>query len=320
MRLMKKFIIQFFVILILISCNQANDNVIRVGVLNGPSAMSFVKMMDEKQLVQNRTVQIIIKDEPQQIQALMMQGKLDFAVLPTIMAANLYNKGVKYKMMAGTVWGSLYMLSNNPQIRQMTDLKHRTIGVFGQGATADVLLQREIGLKRVTGLTPDYTYTNNATLGLALENKLIENAILSEPLVSILMNKDTAIHIVTKLNCQEFLGNSDVDIFAQSAFLVKASLIEKDEALIDNFNQLYINSCNSFADDTTSTAGLLVKYRFFKDIETAKSSIKLSNIRYVSAFAIEKEISRYLRIFYEFDPSSIGGKMPDENFLYCKDF
>jgi len=72
----------------------------------------------------------------------MMQHKLDFAILPTVMAANLYNKGVDFKIIAVPIWGTLYVLANHPGIKSFSDLNNQTISVFGQGATPDILLQR----------------------------------------------------------------------------------------------------------------------------------------------------------------------------------
>lgn len=271
-------------------------------------------------MIQNKNIELIIKNEPQQIQALMMREKLDFAVLPTIMAANMYNKGVKYRMMACPVWGSLYILSNNPKIKRIEHLDKQKLYIFGQGATADIIMQREIGLNRLEDLKLDYTYSTNASLAMAIQNNMIDNAVISEPLVSVILNKNPKTHIVSKLNCQEFLGNSDVDIFTQTAFLVKSSLINDEEELIDAINQQYIGSCNFLNDETRVAAKLLVKHGFFDDETTATASIKLSNIKYVSAFAIEHETERYLKIFYEFNPESTGGKLPDKNFIYCKEF
>jgi NitT/TauT family transport system substrate-binding protein len=317
---MRKIIFFILITLTCISCKTEREEIIRIGVLNGPSAMSFIKIIDENPTVENKKIELIIKDEPQQIQALMIQNKLDFAVLPTIMAANMYNKRVGYRMMACPVWGSLYVLSNNPQITKIEDLKGKKLGIFGQGATSDVLMQREIGLNRLENLKLDYTYNANATLGMALQNNIIENAVISEPLVSIILNKNPQTHIVSKLNCKEFFGNSDVDIFTQTAFLVRSSLIKDDKELVDVVNQLYIGSCNFINDEPVNAAKLLVKHGFFENAATAMASIHLSNIKYISAFAIEHEVERYLKIFYEFNPASVGGRLPDKNFIYCKEF
>ncbi len=313
-------IILLSILLLQSSCSKTNENTIDIGVLNGPSAMSFIKIMDENPIVDGKKINLIIKDEPQQIQAMMMQNKLDFAVLPTIMAANLYNKGVKYQMMACPVWGSLYIVSSDNKIKTIDDLAGKKISIFGQGATVDILLQREIELKHLKSIQLDYTYTTNSDLAAALQQNIIHTAVVSEPLVSVLIRKNPDIHIVSKLNCEEFLGNSDKDIFAQTAFLVRKSLTQNDAQLVDDMNDMYIQSCNYLTDEPANAAGLLVKYGFFKDTVAAASAISLSNIRYVSAFAIEQEVNRYLNIFYEFNPESIGGKLPEKDFFYCKDF
>mgnify|MGYP001022538194 CR=1 FL=1 len=173
------------------SCSNTDSNAVAIGVLQGPSAMSFIKIIDENPMIDGKKINLIIKDEPQQIQAMMMQNKLDFAVLPTIMAANLYNKGVKYQMMACPVWGSLYIVSSNDKIKAIDDLVGKKIHIFGQGATVDILLQREIELNHLKNIQLDYTYTTNPDLAAALQQNIIRTAVISEPLVSVLIRKNS---------------------------------------------------------------------------------------------------------------------------------
>ena len=138
---MKKFsLIIFIIILIFSACKPKEDNVIRIGVLDGPTAISAIRLIDKPLQINGRKIELIVKSDPQQIQAMMMRHKLDFAVLPTVMAANLFNRGVDYRMIACPVWGTLYIVSNNKDINLFEDLSGRTVSVFGQGATPDVLL------------------------------------------------------------------------------------------------------------------------------------------------------------------------------------
>ena len=95
------------------SCNNKEASTIRIGALEGPSAISFIKLIDKPITIDGKRVEVIIKSDPQQIQALMMRNELDFAVLPTVMAANLYNKGIKYRVLACPIWGTLYILTSN---------------------------------------------------------------------------------------------------------------------------------------------------------------------------------------------------------------
>lgn len=303
-------------LLLLNSCKDKNTNSIRIGVLQGPSAISFIQMINTPTVIDGKTVEIIIKNDPQQIQALMMRHELDFAVLPTVIAANLYNKGIDYRIIACPVWGTLYIVTNQPNINTLEDISGHSVSVFGQGATPDILLQREIQNKGIINVKLDYTFSgNNETAQALLQNKT-QIAVISEPLVSTLISKNKNIHIVSKLNCEEFFRNSDIDIFAQSAFVVSNRFINNYNDIIPLVRDAYSTSCNFINEQPDEAAKMLVNNKLIADIATAKLALPLCNIRYVGAFAIEREINRYLQIYFDFDPKSIGGKMPTRDFIY----
>lgn len=299
----------------LFSCSNNSSKTIRIGILDGPSAVSFIQLIDKPLVIEGKKIEIIIKSEPMQLQALMMQDKLDFAILPTVMAANLYNKGVKYRMVACPIWGTLYLLKNE-KTHSIYDIKGKTVSVFGQGGTSDILLQRIIQQKEIVNAKIDYSYSTNHEIAQALLFKKIKLAVVSEPIVSMLLARDSSIHIVAKLDCEEYIDNSDKDIFVQTSFLVSERFTIENSSLVEKVCKAYSNSCNFTNEQPEEAAKLLVKHNFLPNIDIAKRSIPLCNIRYVGAFAIQQEVNRYLNIFYKCNPKSIGGKLPDSEFIY----
>lgn len=314
---MKKFsLLIFIIILIFSSCKPKDENVIRIGVLDGPTAISVIRLIDKPVQINGKKLEIIVKSDPQQIQALMMRHELDFAVLPTVMAANLFNRGVDYRMLACPVWGTLYIVTNNKDIKSFEDLSGRTVAVFGQGATPDVLLQREINRKGILQVKYDYSHAGNHEVAQALMQKRAEIAVVSEPLVSMLLTKNRNMHIVERLECEGFIRNSDVDIFVQSAFVVSNNFIEQHSELISEVSNAYALSCNFINKQPAEAARMLVAKGMMPDEQTAQTALPLCNIRYVSAFAIERETRRYLEIFHDFNPETTGGKTNVRDFIY----
>lgn len=315
---MTKRIIFLFIPLLglLLSCAKKNSDSIRIGILNGPTYVSFLYMIENPPVVDGKRIEFVVKSDPQQIQALMMSGDLDLAVLPTVMAANLYNKGLEYRMVACPVWGTLYLLSNNTKVNQISDLINEKVYVFGQGATPDVLLSRFLTLNNIQNVAMDYSYNNNVDLATAMLSRNEMNALVSEPLVSMLLHRDSSIHIVSKLDCEDFFYNSDKDIFVQTAFLVHSDFSSNYPATLRTLCEAYSASCNSVNSDTLKTASLMLKYGIVNDESIALKSIPLCNIRYVASFAIDREVDKYLRIFFEVNPESVGGKLPDRNFIH----
>lgn len=319
MKKSKLFIIKSFysivMLLILASCAEKQRESIRIGILDGPSAVSFIQVINNPPIIGGKQVEIVIKDEPIQIQAMMMKGELDFAILPTIMAANMYNKGIDFKMIACPIWGTLYLLENT-EAKINNRLDKPDISVFGQGGTSDILLQRNIENNKTIKGNIDYSFTSNSDIAQALLTKKIKYGVVSEPLVSNLIARDSSIKILTKITCEEFINNGDKDIFVQTAFIVSQRFIDKYPALVEPVCSSYYNSCNFIYEQPDSAANLIVKQKLSESLTTASKTISLCNIRYVGAFAIEVEINKYLNIFYEYNPKSIGGKVPNKEFIY----
>lgn len=308
------FIITFF-ISILYSCTNKSNDTIRIGILDGPSAVSFIQMIEQSTFIEGKKVEIIIKSEPLQIQALMMRDELDFAILPTVMAANLYNKGLKFRMVACPIWGTLYLVTNNEKIN-INRLTGQKIAVFGQATTSDILLRRLLLKNNIERVNFDYTYTTNNEIAQALLYKKISIAVVSEPMVSNLLTQDSTIKIIGKLDCEEYINNLNKDVFVQTAFLVSNRFTKDNPDLVVQVCEAYSNSCNFTNDQPEIAAKLMVKHKLSKTIEAAKLSLPLCNIRYIGAFALEQEVIQYLNIFYQFNPQSVGGKLPDKDFIY----
>lgn len=299
------------------SCNKkSKKEVIKIGVLEGPSAISLIPIIDKSHMIDGKDVEVIIKKEPFQLQAMMMKNELDFAVIPTVMAANLYNKGVKYQMVACPIWGTLYIVANNENIKYYEDLEGKEISVFGHGTTADLLLQHNLHQRSINYKNIDYRFTTNEELAQALLAKEVEVAVLSEPLVSIMISENDDLHIIDQLCVEKYTDSPEKNIFVQSAFLVSENFVKNNSYLISEISDAYVASCNFVNENTEEAAEMLVHNGYAKNKKNAIQSIELCNIQYVSAFAIQKELYSYLQIFHDMDPATIGGKYPKPDFIY----
>ncbi len=309
-------IVYIFLFLFLWSCSKRDADIIRIGILHGPTEISFMKMISENEDIATKKVEFIIKDEPLQIQSLMMRNEVDFAVLPTVMAVNLYNKGMKYQMLACPVWGTLYLVSNDKDIRRLKDLENKETAVFGQGVTPDILFRNLLIKRKINKVRINYQYTSNSDIAQALLQHKVKTGVLSEPAVSILLSKDSTLHIVNSVSCEDFVDNVETDIFIQTAFLVSNKFSQKYPQVVKKVAREYRQSCNFVINQPDAAKKLAVELKLFPDVNTAEISLPLCNVRYVAAFALEHELLHYLDIFYKFDSKSIGGKLPDSNFLY----
>ena len=285
--------------------------------LKGPSSMGIIRLIDSIYNDNNKAVKITILDEPIQVRKMMLDGSADFALLPSTMAAILYNKGLDYKLAGIPVWGTLYLFGQDTTIKSWEDLRNKRVYVMARGMTPDVLfrfLLEENGINPEKDIILDYSFPTHIDLANAVVAGQAVLGVLSEPQVSLVMTRNNNVHTIFDLN-SEWNKVRGAPI-AQTAFVVKGSTLSSVPELAGKI----ISACersvkwvNSYPD---SAAGLIVKYNILPDHEVAVNSIPRSNMNFRRAYDIRNEIEKYFEVFYKMNPDIIGGKLPDENFYH----
>jgi len=318
---MRRYLLIIFIALLsLIECNYKSSNKkITIATLKGPSAMGMIKMIDSLANTENATSQILIFNEPIQVRKLMLENKAEFAILPTTMGAILYNKGLNYQIAAVPVWGSLYLFGADSTIKTWNDLKGKKIHLMGKGMTPDVLFKYLLiqnGINPAADVDLDYSFPTHIDLANAIAADISSLGVISEPMVSLIMQKNIHIHPIFDLNAEWQKIHSNTPI-AQTAFLVNADFAEENPEFVEQLMDVYQKSTSWVNENPENAAELIVKYGILPNTIVAKESIPRSNLNFVRAEEIKIEIYNYLGIFGALNQDIIGGKIPDENFIFC---
>ncbi len=324
-RIMKFFKIPFLLFLVLlISCvsPEKDKKEILTATLKGPSAMAMIKMIEEQPLLGNEFNTVFeIKNEPNQVKAMIMKGIPEFAVVPTTMAALLYNMKQDYILAAIPVWGSLYVFGNDTSIHSWSDLKGRRISLMSKGNTPDVLfryLATANGLDPEKDLLLDYSFPGHIELANAIASGISDLGVISEPMVSLVQLKNPLVKPLMDLNIEWEKKFGESVPFAQTALLVKKEFLINHPQLVEEYLSKIEESVNWVNSNPNEAASLIQKYEILPDSATALISIPRCNIKYSSAKQEKTGIEEYLKVFYTFNPLIIGGKLPDEEFYYQK--
>jgi NitT/TauT family transport system substrate-binding protein len=310
------------IILLLCSCggrkmDEAGRSGYTIAALKGPSAMGMIKMIDSLSNDKENALKVKILNEPLQVRKMMLEGSADFAVLPTTMAAIMYNKGLKYKLIGIPVWGTLYLAGSDTLVSRWEDLRHKRIYVMARGMTPDVMFRH---LLKKNGIDPDkdvildYSFPTHIDLANAVAAGQAGLGILSEPLASLVLHKNKGIRVIFSLE-REWNKYEDIAI-AETAFLGKESVIHNDQELVNRIISAYTRSSIWVNQHPDSAAALIVRYGILPGTDVAVNAIPGSNLRFVRAYDVRNEIEDYLNVFYKLNPDIIGGKIPDENFIY----
>lgn len=295
------------------------NGVITIATLKGPSSMGMIYFIDSVNNNADSKIKIEILNEPMQVRKMMLDGTADFAVLPTTMAAVLYNKGMDYKLVSIPLWGSLYLFGRDTTVTDWKSLRGKRVNVMAKGMTPDALFRHLLeknGLNPETDLTIDYSFPTHIDLANAIIAEIASLGVVSEPYVSLAMQKNPHIRIILDLN-SEWSKIHGVPI-AMTAFLAKSSILKDNAELVDELEAAYRHSAQWVNANHDSAAALVVKYGILPDTATALASIPRSNIGYASAAEVQNDIIEYLKVLYDVNPDFVGDKIPDDDFFYKK--
>jgi NitT/TauT family transport system substrate-binding protein len=288
-----------------------------IAALKGPSAMGMIRMIDSLGHGTGHSLEVKILNEPLQVRKMMLDGTADFAILPTTMAAIMYNKGLKYQLIGIPVWGTLYLVGSDAGVARWQDLRDKRIYVMARGMTPDVMfryLLSKNGIDPDKDVNLDYSFPTHIDLANAVAAGQASLAVISEPLASLVIRNNKDVRQIFNLE-KEWCRFENTAI-AETAFLGKESVIHNDNGIVKSIVSAYALSTCWVNQHPDSAAALIVKYGILPEPEVAVNAIPGSNLKFKRADEVKKEIEDYLNVFYKLNPDIVGGKMPDEDFIY----
>ena len=288
-----------------------------LATLKGPSSMGMIRMIDSLSQGDGHSIEAKILNEPLQVRKMMIEQSADFVILPTTMAALLYNKGLEYQVVAIPVWGSLYLFGGDSTITRWENLRGRSINLMARGMTPDVLfryLLKKNNINPDRDVRLDYSFPTHIDLANAVAAGRCELAVISEPMASMVEEKNKSVHRLFCLSeeWEKLQGNQVVE----TSFMVRRSVIKAYPEVVEQLLLSYESSINWVNFNPDSAARLLVKYDISPNYQVGLSSIQHAKLKFVRSKGIRTEIEEYLKIFKQMNPDIIGGRIPDENFIY----
>lgn len=283
----------------------------------GSPTLSGVKMFYDTTELDKTTINYAMTLTTDELSAKLLAGEADFAVVPTNLAAKLYNKGVEYKIVAPVVWGNLYLISSEG-INSYEELKGKEIFTIGKGLTPDIVLNYLLKENNIDGENDvKLTYLSGAS---ELASNFIAGkssiTIMPEPMLTILKSKNIDYNLIMDLQKEWNEINGSEYGYPQASLIVKSDLVEKNKDFVIKFIEEFKKSVEWVENEPQKAGEYYEKLNESMKSDITAKSIPGSNIKYKSAQDSQKEIEQYLEILKEYDGDSIGGKLPDEGFYF----
>ncbi|OQX29388.1 MAG: hypothetical protein B0D92_03885 [Spirochaeta sp. LUC14_002_19_P3] len=288
---------------------------ITIGVLKGPSGFGIIRLIEEtKELPRNTAVHYLILPSPEEMVARLGSGELQAGLLPLNMAAKLYTRGGGFPMAALTGRGALYILSREPTLKDWMDLPGHTVYAIGKGATPDYLFRYYLANKGIdpAALTVDFSIPAVQLAQMATAGK-VDTILISQPFAALIQLK--APDMQPRLDFQQaWMDVQAADKpYPITAFVVSPALAHERPEAYAQLLKAYRDSIAWVLAKPAQAAVLIEKHGILA-APAAQAAIPYCGLDFIPAPAAKTETEAYLKVLLEFDPVSIGGTLPDENF------
>ncbi|GAU78869.1 ABC transporter substrate-binding protein [Fusibacter sp. 3D3] len=303
------------------SNDKSEEEAVQIKVIMpyGTPTLSMIKMVTENPVIsENVTIEYEMIESTDVLTTTLINEEADIAIVPTNMAAVLYNKGIGYKMAGVSVWGILYVISSE-DIQSIEDLKGKSISTIGRNMTPDAMLRfvlTQNGINPDEDLTLEYFSgaSELATHYISGEGNL---SIAPEPVLTSMLMKRQDSKVVLDLQ-EEWKKVTGMDNYPQVSIIVSEKLANESPEVVKAFLETYSEGID-WVNANPTDAG---KYYEALDIglkaPVVAKAIPGCNMKFLGVDETKEVIETYLKVLFEFNPQLLGGKMIDSGIYFEK--
>lgn len=307
----------------LVSCNDTPENpdvTVRATVMKGPTGMGMSKLMkDDANSASQNDYEFTVAASPDEARNALISGTTDIAALPVNLAAVLYNKGVDISFVGINTLGVLYILENGNTITSVEDLRGKTIYATGQGSTPQYILEYLLtknGIDLENDITIEYI-AEHAELATKLATGDAAIGILPEPNVTSALsaatqNGNTALRIALDVTEEwEKFGEGEL---CQGCIVVTNQFKNEHPEQYAKFLKEYAASAEYVVTEVDEASKIIEEFGIIPKAPLAKKAIPNANICFIDGDDGIAYMQSVLNVLYTANPSSVGGKLPDDAF------
>lgn len=105
----------------------------------------------------------------------------------------------------------------------------------------------------------------------------------------------------------------------QGCIAVRSEFAESYPEVVEAFLKEYEASVQYAVNNQEEAAQLIASHGIVASAEIAKKAIPNCNIIYLDGAEMKKQLSGFLQVLYDANPSSVGGALPEDDFYYSAD-
>ncbi len=300
-----------------------DNTTIRLLAMTGPTGMGLAELLhNQKEGSGNLcSYDAQLVSSPDQVVGPIAGGKCDIAAVPINLASTLYKRtDGNIRILCANTLGVLYMVENGETVKEVSDLRGKTVYAPNPGSTPEYVLRYVL---KENGIDPDKDLTLEfLTGGDEVAAKLASTpgaiGMLPEPKLSAFLSQNQNYDICLDMTKEWDKVAGEKNTLVQGVFVARADFVKDHPALIEAFLKDYNKSQTTVNTDLDKGAELVVEAGIIPKAPLAKKAIPGANITYLEGSEMKSAVAKCLQVLFEANPASVGGTLPADDIYFVK--
>lgn len=287
---------------------------------DGAPALSMYELLKNTDTLDGHPVEYKILAGASELGPMMINGEAQIAVMPTNVAAKLYNNGVDLKLLSVNIFGNLYMIGKTELSDGAKSLVGKVVLNIGRGGTPDITLKLILDKNEIPYVESEtpvegkvaIRYCQDASEVIALiKTDKADYGVVGEPAAT---KAVTAIGGCVALDMQEaWNGLVGENSFTQAGVVVNKDVYD-DNGLIEALSEKLTSNLSFIYQDAENVSDTLSKHGSTLKVAFNDGVLNRCNLKNIKASLLKTQLNAYFEAVKTYDATFIGGKLPDDGF------
>lgn len=317
MKKISTLILTIILVVNLTGCSLSKD--VRVKTYNGIPAISICKLIKEEENIKSsyKTSYTIESNENKLLESLNKK-EVDIALVPTDMAAKVYNKNSSYQIYASIGQGSYYLVTSDPEVRGFNStLINKEIAIAGENSMTDNIVKAILKKNNIDETLVKFKYTNTVPeLVKTLTLGEIYTGIVPETSLTSLLYKHSGLKILASTN-DAYENTFDIsEGYPQFSVIVRKDFADNNKEYVNKFLSKLKESIEFVNNNPLQAGAYGEELKIPIKPQILSKAIKRCNLKFIEIDKFKQNYKYFFDILYNYNNEAVGGTVPDESIYY----
>ena len=317
MKKISTLILTIILVVNLTGCSLSKD--VRVKTYNGLPAISICKLIKEEENIKSsyKTSYTIESNENKLLESLNKK-QIDIALVPTDMAAKVYNKNSSYQICASIGQGSYYLVTSDPEVIGFNStLINKEIAIAGESSMTDNIVKAILKKNNIDETLVKFKYTNTVPeLVKTLTLGEIYTGIVPETSLTSLLYKHSGLKILASTN-DAYENTFDIsEGYPQFSVIVRKDFAKNNKEYVNKFLSKLKESIEFVNNNPLQAGAYGEELKIPIKPQILSKAIKRCNLKFIEIDKFKQNYKYFFEILYNYNNEAVGGTVPDESIYH----